>query len=60
MPEFPEVADIKENNDGTITLTVEAVCEMVIRDDSVITHSLSKWETQSSRRQHNLHNYEPL
>lgn len=38
---FPEVTDIKENKDGTITLTVEAVCEMVICDDSVITHELT-------------------
>lgn len=35
------VTDIRENNDGTITLTVEAVCEMVICDDSVITHELT-------------------
>lgn len=38
---LPEVTDIRENNDGTITLTVEAVCEMVICDDSVITHELT-------------------
>ena len=31
----------KENEDGTITLTVEAVCDMVICDDAVITHELT-------------------
>ena len=29
------------NEDGTITLTVEAVCDMVICDDAVITHELT-------------------
>lgn len=38
---LPEVTDIKEKKDGTITLTVEAVCDMVICDDSVITHELT-------------------
>jgi hypothetical protein len=38
---LPEVVDIKENKDGTITLTVEAVCDMVICDDAVITHELT-------------------
>lgn len=38
---LPEVTDIKENEDGTITLTVEAVCDMVICDDAVITHKLT-------------------
>ena len=37
---LPEVVDIKENEDGTVTLTVEAVCDMVICDDAVITHEL--------------------
>lgn len=37
---LPEVVNIKENEDGTITLTVEAVCDMVICDDAVITHEL--------------------
>ena len=27
--------------DGTVTLTVEAVCDMVICDDAVITHELT-------------------
>lgn len=35
---LPEVVDIKENQDGTVTLTVEAVSDMVICDDAVITH----------------------
>ena len=38
---LPEVVNIKENEDGTITLTVEAVCDMVICDDAVITHELT-------------------
>lgn len=37
----PEVAAIKENPDGTITLTVNAVCDMVICDDALITHDLT-------------------
>ena len=35
------LSDIKENDDGTVTLTVEAVCDMVICDDAVITHELT-------------------
>ena len=38
---LPEVVDIKENDDETVTLTVEAVCDMVICDDAVITHELT-------------------
>ena len=38
---LPEVVDIKENEDGMVTLTVEAVCDMVICDDAVITHELT-------------------
>ena len=38
---LPVVVDIKENEDGTVTLTVEAVCDMVICDDAVITHELT-------------------
>ena len=38
---LPEVIDIKENEDGTVTLTVEAVCDMIICDDAVITHELT-------------------
>ncbi len=37
----PEVVNIRENEDGTITLTVDAVCDMVICDDAVITHELT-------------------
>ena len=38
---LPEVVNIKENEDGTIILTVEAVCDMVMCDDAVITHELT-------------------
>lgn len=38
---LPEVTDIRENEDGTVTLTVDAVCDMVICDDAVITHELT-------------------
>ena len=38
---LPKVIDIRENGDGTITLTVDAVCDMVICDDAVITHELT-------------------
>lgn len=37
----PEVTDIRENEDGTVTLTVDAVCDMVLCDDAVITHELT-------------------
>lgn len=37
----PQVVDVKENEDGTLTLTVDAVCDMVIYDDAVITHELT-------------------
>ncbi len=38
---FPEVTDIRENKDGTLTLTVDAVCSMILCDDAVITHELT-------------------
>lgn len=38
---LPEVTDIRENADGTITLTIDAVCEMILCDDAVITHELT-------------------
>ena len=38
---IPEVVNIKDNEDGTVTLTVDAVCDMVICDDAVITHELT-------------------
>lgn len=34
----PEVVEVRENPDGTVTLTVNAVCDMVICDDALITH----------------------
>lgn len=37
----PEVVDIKENKDGTVTLTVDAVCDMVVCEDALITHELT-------------------
>lgn len=37
----PEVTDVKENEDGTITLLVDAVCEMELCNDAVITHELT-------------------
>ena len=37
----PEVTGIKENKDGTVTLTVDAVCDMVICEDAFITHELT-------------------
>lgn len=37
----PEVIGSRENGDGSITLTVEAVCEMVIANDAVMTHELT-------------------
>ena len=37
---LPEVTELKENDDGTVTLTVDAVCDMVVCDDAVITHKL--------------------
>lgn len=38
---MPEVVGIKENDDWTVTLTVEAVCDMGICNDAVITHELT-------------------
>ena len=38
---LPEVTNIRENADGTTTLTVDAVCEMLLCDDAVITHELT-------------------
>lgn len=36
----PEIIDMKENKDGTITLTIDAVCEP-IGEDAVISHELT-------------------
>lgn len=46
---IPEVTYIRENQDGTVTLTVDAVCEMVLCDEAVITHELTMqfWEDGS-------------
>ncbi len=38
---LPEVTNIRENKDGTVTLTVDAVCSMILCDDAVITHELT-------------------
>ena len=38
---IPEVTNIKHNPNGTITLTVDAVCEMVLCNEAVITHELT-------------------
>lgn len=38
---IPEVTGVRQNEDGTMTLTVEAVCEMVIANEAVITHELT-------------------
>lgn len=37
----PEVTDVRENKDGTVTLTVDAVCSMILCNDAVITHELT-------------------
>lgn len=37
---IPEVTDIRENEDGTVTLTVDAVCDMVTCEEAFITHEL--------------------
>ncbi len=38
---LPEVTDSRKNEDGTVTMTVDAVCDMVLYDDAVITHELT-------------------
>lgn len=38
---IPEVTKIKDNSNGTVTLTVDAVCEMVLCNEAVITHELT-------------------
>ena len=51
---LPEVAEIKENGDGTLTLTVCAVCavcDTVICDDALITCELTvRFEQDGSFR----------
>ena len=38
---LPEVIGSRENADGTVTLTVAAVCDMILCDNAVITHELT-------------------
>ena len=38
---IPEVTKIKHNSNGTVTLIVDAVCEMVLCNEAVITHELT-------------------
>lgn len=38
---LPDVTGIKENEDGTVTITIDAVCEMMLCEDAVITHELT-------------------
>ncbi len=38
---LPEVVEVKKNTDGTLKLTVQAVCDRVILNDAVITHELT-------------------
>lgn len=38
---LPEVVQMEDHGDGTITLTVDAVCEKDLCSDSVITHKLT-------------------
>ncbi|MGN0484976.1 MAG: DUF6070 family protein [Lachnospiraceae bacterium] len=38
---LPEVTNIQENEDGTVTLTVDAVCDSLMCEDAVITHELT-------------------
>lgn len=48
---LPEVTGVKENPDGTTTLTVEAVSDMVVEDDKFITHELTiRFEEDGSFR----------
>lgn len=49
---LPEVIDISENEDGTLTLTVEAVCDMLICNDAVITHELTVQFTEDGEFQY--------
>ena len=42
---------IRENEDGTVTLTVDAVCEMLLCDDAAVTHEVTvKFEEDGSFR----------
>lgn len=37
----PEVVETRKNRNKTVTLTVNAVCDMILCDDAVITHELT-------------------
>ena len=37
----PEVTQIRENEDGTFTLTADAVCQAILCNDAAITHELT-------------------
>lgn len=43
---YPEVVKYKNNSDGTVTLTVNAVCEMILYNEAVITHELTIKENE--------------
>ena len=49
---LPEVTAARENEDGTMTLTVDAVCDMVICDDAVITGELTVRENEDGSFQY--------
>ena len=38
---LPEVTEVRRREDGTIVLTVHAVCDSVVCNDAVITHELT-------------------
>ena len=38
---LPEVTEVRNNEDGTIVLTIHAVCDSVVCNDAVITHELT-------------------
>ena len=49
---IPEVTNVRENGDGTITLTVNAVCEMILCDEAFITHELTIREEKGGQFQY--------
>ena len=38
---LPEVVDVKEHPDQTLTMTIDAVCDHVLCDDDLITSELT-------------------
>lgn len=38
---LPEVTAVHDNGDGTMTLTIDAVCSLVVCNDALITHELT-------------------